>query len=120
MDPLINQIEELVPEINEPLQVPKTRVGDVAKREHQRAVEAYQELQDIKTAHEELNQGVKRKVSQMCDVSAEKKRESAEELLDLLVQDRRVTNTMILRAKSCLNAQFNYGVIEESSYQDQI
>lgn len=115
----LTNLDCLIPYAPKPAPLPEQRNDEKKARAHSRAIKAYNMIAALRGPHEELKKGVKRKVSDVVAAPPEEKRAAAEELLDMVIEQRGNLNEMHKASKLSLLDQFKCGVLPEEDFLEQ-
>lgn len=92
-----------VPILPVPAPLPPHRKNRKTDQEtHERAVKARNMVEKLRRPHQEISQGVKRKIPQVISAPPMEKKKLAEELLAMMVQQRGEEEPMYKSSKNCL------------------
>jgi HNH endonuclease len=118
---LLNDLDSLVPEITEPAPIPKERTAEQkAEEAHKRAAKAHMIAEALQGPHEELEKEVKRKVSDVVAAPPNEKKAAAEELLNVVIEQRGYLSEIYKASKLSLLGQFNYGALPEEEFFERL
>jgi hypothetical protein len=114
-------LDDLVPNIPEPTPIPeKRKMERKAKEAHKRAVKAHKMVVALQGPHQKLKEGVKRKVSDIVAAPPNKKKAVAEELLNMVIEQRGNLGEMHKASKISLLDQFKCGTLSEEEFFEQL
>jgi hypothetical protein len=114
-------LDDLVPKVPEPTPIPEKREKEKkAKEAHERAVKAHKMIAALQGPHRKLREGVKRKVSDIVAAPLNEKKAVAEELLNMVIEQRGTLGEMHKAGKLSLLDQFKYGALPEEEFFEQL
>jgi hypothetical protein len=111
----------LVPRILEPAPIPeKRREEGIANEAYARAVKAHNMVASLQGPYRELAKGVKKKVSDVNAAPLNEKKAAAEELLNMVIEQRGNLGEMHRASKHSLLDQFKCGALPEEKLFEQL
>jgi hypothetical protein len=114
-------LDALVPKNPEPAPIPEKRKGEKkAKEAHERAVKAHKMVADLQGPHKVLTKGVKRKVSDIVTAPPDEKKAMAEELLNMVIEQRGNLGEMHKATKISLLDQFKCDTLPQEEFFQQL
>jgi hypothetical protein len=114
-------LDDLVPKILEPTPIPeKSEKEEKAKEAHERAVKAHKMVAALQGPHRALMEGVERKVSDIVAAPPNEKKAAAEELLNMVIEQRGNLGEMQKASKLSLLDQFKCGALPEKEFLEQL